>query len=138
MQFNTFPTIALLLLGHLSLGEAATNGYTKTCNSIRFTDHPTRGSSWIIVANCKQTSTVYNVDTQLALDKCFGVSKGKIIIKANGGFSLHCRNGKLKNGVLTGTCKDGSKDVTSSVILKWIYEMLIKGSEERWINASDM
>lgn len=74
MDVKSLIPLLLLILSPFSQ-VAAGNGYASTCNSIR----PYFGSNgWVILANCRKPSGIYNVGVSIKLDSYFANAGGHL------------------------------------------------------------
>ena len=74
-------TSALVLLSssYLILQVTANTGYIATCNSLYLLSPISNRPYWTIVANCREPSGVYNVDTVINIDSCFINVGGRLV-----------------------------------------------------------
>jgi hypothetical protein len=80
MQFNTLPTLALLVSSHFCLKVAANSAYAASCNSIYiYSPEPPNTDYWTISANCAMEDGVYNVGTEINIDSCFVNAGGTLV-----------------------------------------------------------
>ncbi|KAF7714140.1 CVNH domain-containing protein [Penicillium ucsense] len=106
MQLITLPNLALVALSCFALDVAADSGYGGSCNSIS-PYHSTRAPHWVIFANCRKISGIYNVDNTINMDSCFGNSGGRLVGQLNGGFSGSCKDIHMSGTTLYATCGNG-------------------------------
>ncbi|KAJ5288645.1 hypothetical protein N7478_001675 [Penicillium angulare] len=116
MKFGTLSAIKLVLLGSLSLEVAANSGYAASCNSIYFTDPGRQTTYYTLLANCRENSGIYKVDSQINLGSCFGNSGGKLVAMKNGAFGASCKDVSLSGTVLKASCGNGAGAYVSTSI----------------------
>lgn len=78
MQLVTLPTLALLILSHFFSNVNANSNYAATCNSLQIID-PDSHHRTILVANCEETSGIFNVATEISLALCFANANGILV-----------------------------------------------------------
>ncbi|KAF9701120.1 hypothetical protein EKO04_000463 [Ascochyta lentis] len=108
MQLFNIPTIALLSFSSLILEASANSGYIASCVGASLISPTGNRPYWSIVANCEKISTVFNVNTNINIDSCFGNAGGKLVAQLNGGFSGSCHSIKLSGSILSATCGNGA------------------------------
>jgi hypothetical protein len=77
-----FTTQLVLAIGYLSSQVAANSGYASTCNSINWEDPSSNSPYWLVIANCREPSGIYNVDTVLNLGLCIANGNGVLYAQA--------------------------------------------------------
>ena len=75
-MWNLKTSIPIILLS-LSIGVAADSGYGATCNSMQY--YNARDGTKYIIANCKETSGIYNVDNEINANSCFANANGQLV-----------------------------------------------------------
>lgn len=79
MHFINLPNLAFLALSYLALDVVADSGYAASCNSINYSSADDHNPHWEIVANCREISGIYNVDTVIGMDLCFANAFGNLV-----------------------------------------------------------
>lgn len=78
MKLFTSSAVMQLAIGIFSLRVAANSGYGATCQTIRLYPADSYNSHWLLDADCKEPSGIYNVGTSLYLETCFANYNGNL------------------------------------------------------------
>ncbi|KIM98776.1 hypothetical protein OIDMADRAFT_31540 [Oidiodendron maius Zn] len=121
MQYINLLNLAFLALSYFTLDVVADSGYAASCNSIQIYDSD-NVRHWVIFANCREESGIYNVGNAINIGSCFANSGGGLVGRLNGGFDGSCSNIGLSGTILSATCGNGAGgyDSTSIDTNNWI------------------